>query len=102
LYRGLEKNGMVREWHGRGVASVNQTRPHCVNQMEETHSKPLATKGHHFIGAFAKLRKATISFVMLVRPSVRTEQLGSHWSYFIEIWYLRIFRKYFEKKLKSL
>ena len=24
---------MVRAWHGRGMASVNQTRPHCVNQM---------------------------------------------------------------------
>jgi hypothetical protein len=33
LCRGLAKNGM---------ASVNQTRPHCVNQMGKTHSKPLA------------------------------------------------------------
>jgi len=33
LCRGLEKNGMVRAWHGRGMASVNQTRPHCVKQM---------------------------------------------------------------------
>ena len=24
------------------MASVNQTRPHCVNQMGKTHSKPLA------------------------------------------------------------
>jgi hypothetical protein len=31
-------------WHGRGMASVNQTRPHCVNQMGETHSKPLAAR----------------------------------------------------------
>jgi hypothetical protein len=44
LCRGLEKNGMVRAWHGRGMASVNQTRPHCVNQMEKTHSKPLAAR----------------------------------------------------------
>ena len=28
--------------------------------------------------AFAKLLKATVSFVMSVRRSVRTEQLGSH------------------------
>jgi len=41
LCRGLEKNGMVRAWHGRGMASANQTRPHCVNQMGKTHSKPL-------------------------------------------------------------
>jgi hypothetical protein len=31
-----------------------------------------------FLGAFAKLRKATNSFVMSVHPSVRMEQLGSH------------------------
>jgi len=41
---GLEKNGMVRAWHGRSMASVNQTRPHCVNQMGKTHSKPLAAR----------------------------------------------------------
>ena len=29
-------------WHG--MASVNQTRPHCVNQMGKTHSKPLAAR----------------------------------------------------------
>jgi hypothetical protein len=42
--RGLERNGMVRAWHGRGVASVNQTRPHCVNQMGKAHSKTLAAR----------------------------------------------------------
>ena len=35
---------MVRAWHGHGMASVNQTRPHCVNQMGQTHSKPLAAR----------------------------------------------------------
>jgi len=44
LCRGLEKNGMVRAWHGRGMASVNQTQPHCVDQMGKTHSKPLPTR----------------------------------------------------------
>jgi hypothetical protein len=44
LCRGLEKKGMVRAWHGRGMASVNQTRPNCVNQMGKTHSKPLAAR----------------------------------------------------------
>ena len=41
---GLEKNGMVGAWHGHGMASVNQTRPHCVNQMGKTYSKPLAAR----------------------------------------------------------
>jgi len=26
-------------WSEHGMASVNQTRPHCVNQMGKTHSK---------------------------------------------------------------
>jgi len=38
-----------------------------------------------FLGALAKVRKATISFVMSVRLSVRMEQLGSHWTDFHEI-----------------
>ena len=44
LCRGVEKKGVVRAWHGRSMASVNQTRPHCVNQMGKTHSKPLAAR----------------------------------------------------------
>ena len=40
-------NGMARAWHGRVMASVNQTRPHCVNQMGKTHSKPLAARHGH-------------------------------------------------------
>jgi len=35
-------------------------------------------KHHLFLGAFAKLRKATNRFVMSVHPSVRKEQFGSH------------------------
>jgi hypothetical protein len=38
-----------------------------------------------FLGTFAELRKATISFVMSVRPFFRMEQLGSHWKDFYEI-----------------
>jgi hypothetical protein len=44
LYRGLDKS--LSEQHGRGMARVNQTRPHCVNQMGKTQSKPfLARRG---------------------------------------------------------
>jgi hypothetical protein len=49
----------------------------------------------HFEALVAKLRKATASFAMSVRPSVlsfaRMEQLGFHWTNFHEIWYLSIF-----------
>ena len=41
---GLEKNGMVGAWHGHRMASVNQKRPHCVNQMGKTYSRPLAVR----------------------------------------------------------
>jgi hypothetical protein len=57
--------------------------------------------GVSVLGALAKLRKATISFIMSIRlsarPSFRTEQLGSHWTNFHVIRYLNIFRKSVEK-----
>ena len=55
-----------------------------------------------FPGAFTKLRKATISLVVSVRPSVLVEQLGSHWTDFHEIWFMAIFRKYVGKIQFSL
>jgi hypothetical protein len=55
-----------------------------------------------FLGAFAKLRKGTISFVMSVRQSVRMEQLGSHYTDFHEILYLNVLRKSVEKIQVSL
>jgi len=48
------------------------------------------------LGAFVKLRKAAVCFVMSVSPSVRMEQLGFHWTDSHEIWYFRIFRKSIE------
>ena len=50
------------------------------------------------LAAFAKLRKATISFIM----SVRIKKLGSHCTDFYEMWYLSIFRNYAEKIKVSL
>jgi hypothetical protein len=47
--------------------------------------------------AFEKLQKATISFVMSVRLSVRIEQFGSRWTDFHEIWDLSIFLTAVEK-----
>jgi hypothetical protein len=55
----------------------------------------------HFLGAFPKLRKATIGFPMSVClsvcPSICTEQLDFHWKDLHEFWYLNIFRKSVEK-----
>jgi hypothetical protein len=59
-----------------------------------------------FLGAFAKLqkkkKKANISFVMSVRPSIRMEQLGIHWMDFHEILQESIFRKSVKKSQVSL
>jgi len=46
---------------------------------------------HLFLGAFAKLRKATVKFH--VCPFVRLKQFGSHRTDFYEILYLSIVRK---------
>ena len=55
-----------------------------------------------FGGAFTKLHRATVSFVMSVWPSIRMEQHGSHGTDFHEIWYLNIFQKSLEKVEISL
>ena len=68
LCRGLEKNGMVRAWHGRGMASVNKARPHCVNQMGKTHSKPLAAR--HGRGT-AWARHAMCESALNMQPAMR-------------------------------
>jgi hypothetical protein len=50
---------------------------------------------HHVLclGALVSLRKVAINFVLSVRLSVHTEHLGCHWTDFLEIWYLRGFRR---------
>jgi len=45
----------------------------------------VAPRKERFLGVFTKLRKATNSFFMSVRPSVRTEQHSSHWTHSHEI-----------------
>ena len=48
------------------------------------------------------MRKATISFVMSVRPSIHTEELVPRWTDIHEIGYLSIFLKPVEKNQVSL
>ena len=70
----------------------------CFARISEQRAVfPYTTLIDWFLGEFAKFRKATVSFVMSVRPSVRMEQIGSLWTAFHEIWYLSIFRKYVER-----
>jgi hypothetical protein len=75
-------------------------------------TKNLCVFSTHFIyefsGAFANLRKETISRhvcpfdCLSVHPSVRMKQLGSHGTDFLEIWYLNTFRICVEKSQVSI
>jgi hypothetical protein len=55
-----------------------------------------------FLGAFAKSRKATTSFVMSVCPSVRMEHISSYGKDFDEVLCLSAFRKPVEEIKFSL
>jgi hypothetical protein len=48
--RGLFQKGIFVAWQGNGMVCVNQTRPHCVNQMEKTQSKALAERHGNSMG----------------------------------------------------
>ena len=55
-----------------------------------------------FLGAFAKLQKVTINFIMSICLSVWSPihlhgKRGSHWTEFHEIWYFSIFQKSVQK-----
>jgi hypothetical protein len=43
-WRSHFQKGIFVAWQGNGMVCVNQTWPHCVNQMGKTQSKPLAER----------------------------------------------------------
>jgi hypothetical protein len=55
------------------------------SQIHTKHINTLCGQNAGFLGAFAELLKATISFISSARQSVRMEQLGSHRTDFDEI-----------------
>ena len=62
------KSGGLHEKHV--VATWNLGNRLCENKV--------FLKSLYFLGAFAKLRKATVTFVMFVRLSFLVEQFGFH------------------------
>ena len=79
--------------------TCTKSRRTCSEKMRP----PLKYNLLHFMDAFAELRKATISFSVSVRRSVRVKKkLSSHWTDFHIIWYLISFRKSVEKIHVSL
>jgi hypothetical protein len=70
----------LREWKGK-VTKV------CRSEEETTLRRlcgNAVNQVHPILDAFAKLRQATVSFVMSVRPSARMEQLRSTGRIFIK------------------
>ena len=67
------------------VASPSGTVMFSSSEILQWNHKLRTSATVQFSGAFAKVLKATISFVMYVCPSVLTEHLGSHWKHFYEI-----------------
>ena len=66
-------------------------------------AQPTKVRLNHFSARSQNCEKRLLaSSCLFARPSVRMEQLGSHWTDFPEIWYLRIFRKTLQKIQVSL
>jgi hypothetical protein len=69
-----------------GMASVNQTRPHCVIQMGKTHPKPLAARhGHSTLCVNWPSRSVTVGYVvkanylcMKTRSQSQQNELSEH------------------------
>ena len=62
----------------QNLLANKQLKSKAVPQQAKKAFEGTRVQHHSFLGAFAKLRKATNRFVMFVHPSVRMEQTGSH------------------------
>ena len=72
--------------------SVNNRKQKCVDRLLRK-SVTFSLAQPISLAPFAILQKATITFFLSVCPSVRMEQLGSHWMDFHEFRYLITFRR---------
>ena len=73
------------------MASVNQTRPHCVNQTGKTHSKPLAAR--HGRGK-ARARHAVCESDLSVRKRVAGTYLMSVLQHYLK--HFRISQRFYK------
>jgi len=69
----------------RSTFSVTEFSRNLTGIAFKTQLLPHSEQTACFLSSFAKFRRATISVVMSVCPSVRMEELFSHWTYFHEI-----------------
>ena len=74
------------------MASVNQTRPHCVNQMGKTHSKILAVRhgrgtawsrhGHSMLC----VNRPEVRLLIVTSPGAQTDSSGVKWLSVYSVW----------------
>jgi hypothetical protein len=64
--RGRFQNGMVVAWQGNRMACVNQTRPHCVNQMGKTIWTLIGTEWERHGMCELALNRAHFLYILLV------------------------------------
>jgi hypothetical protein len=89
-YRRLICSGYIKQQRQKRESSIGskQSKPDLAWRVRDK---------LWFIGALAKLRKATIGFFISGRLFAHMEQLGYRWTDFSEISYLNILRKSVEK-----
>ena len=86
----LARQGLIPTYIGQKIRDLQHDAARVWHQAHALN--------YVFAGAFAKLRKATINFLMSVQClPVCTEQFGSHWKDFHKSLYLSIFRKSVKK-----
>jgi hypothetical protein len=68
--------GMAEERHGNGMVCVNQTRPHCVNQMGNTQSKPLAERHGNGMVCVNQTRPHSVNQMGKTQPKPLAERHG--------------------------
>ena len=89
-------------WVPRGRAVGAWTRRHvgasvlCRTLLRLSQS----AASFHTLFAIVKFPKATVNFVTTVRPSIRMEHLGSHWTDCHEIWCFEYFLENLSTKFK--
>ena len=92
-------------WSEHGMASVNQTRPHCVNQVGKTHSKPLATQ-HGRGTAWARhghgmlcVNRPLVAFITRYPSFIGTFSITISTSLSLYTFYLKLCKQFFQLSL---
>jgi len=67
------------------MSQEDAREPASLRDGRKKHRTLKTTTHRALLGAFARLRRVTIRFAMFVSLPARMEQLGFHWTDFLEI-----------------